>query len=331
MGGIDGQGELERVGIVGTGVIGTLYGWALSEAGVDVTHLVRPGRATGTAKLDLDILDERRGHPKRHRATYAAGVDRNDREARFDLVVVPTGRHDVEEAVSALAPRAGEAVFLILSSNWDGTSTLDRLLPAGGYVLGYPDGGGTILGDGVYWVNLGSEIHLGTVDERAAHALHRISALFQRADIRPGVEPEILHWLWVHNASTVAFQAAFARDLDIRAMLRDRRLMRTTVAATRELLDVCERRGVDVRAYPDVASMRWPTWAVVTFMRILFRTNKSMQRYTAHAGSLGSLREAPDNYDDMLRTARDLGVETRNLWSLGEALHARVRISPTVS
>jgi ketopantoate reductase len=30
--------------IVGSGVIGVIYGWALSQAGEDATHLVRPGR-----------------------------------------------------------------------------------------------------------------------------------------------------------------------------------------------------------------------------------------------------------------------------------------------
>ena len=30
--------------IVGTGVIGVIYGWALTEAGMDVTHFVRKGK-----------------------------------------------------------------------------------------------------------------------------------------------------------------------------------------------------------------------------------------------------------------------------------------------
>jgi 2-dehydropantoate 2-reductase len=52
--------------IVGAGIIGTVYGWALSEAGIDVTHFVRPGRKQllqdGVA---LDVLDERKGHPSK--------------------------------------------------------------------------------------------------------------------------------------------------------------------------------------------------------------------------------------------------------------------------
>jgi 2-dehydropantoate 2-reductase len=30
--------------IIGTGIIGVLYGWALSQAGEDVTHFVRKGK-----------------------------------------------------------------------------------------------------------------------------------------------------------------------------------------------------------------------------------------------------------------------------------------------
>jgi len=51
-----------RVLIVGRGVVGTIYGWAFSLAGIDVTHVVRKEglRTTDT----LDLLDLRVGHPK---------------------------------------------------------------------------------------------------------------------------------------------------------------------------------------------------------------------------------------------------------------------------
>ncbi len=34
-----------RVLVIGAGIIGSIYGWALSESGHDVKHLVRSGRA----------------------------------------------------------------------------------------------------------------------------------------------------------------------------------------------------------------------------------------------------------------------------------------------
>ncbi len=44
--------------VVGSGIIGTIYGWALAEAGVDVTWLVRPGHGAGEELVRLDVLDD---------------------------------------------------------------------------------------------------------------------------------------------------------------------------------------------------------------------------------------------------------------------------------
>ena len=57
--------------IIGTGVIGTIYGWALSESGADVTHLVRKGRKQEYLKgIELDIYDIRENYPENTTAKY---------------------------------------------------------------------------------------------------------------------------------------------------------------------------------------------------------------------------------------------------------------------
>jgi ketopantoate reductase len=310
--------------VVGTGVIGTIYGWALAEAGVDVTHLVRPGKAAQIGdRLRLDVLDERKGHDKQNVTEYAPKVVEALTPADgYELVMVPTNGHQVEVALASVAPRGGEALFLVFTSNWNGTDAIDRLLPRDRYLLGYADGGGTIR-DGLYWTNLGAEVHLGMVEGGSPDALQRVRSLFGWADMRPDVQENILHWLWVHNASTVGFEAGFAKYGEYRRTLNDRALMTTCIEATRELLGLCERRGVDLKRYPEVSFRRWPNWAVIGFMRMLYRTNKSMQRYTAHAASPGAIREAKENYDAMLRTADELHVEMPALRSLGPYLERR--------
>jgi ketopantoate reductase len=271
--------------IVGTGVIGTIYGWALAEAGVEVTHLVRPGRKAQLGEaFRLDLLDERKGHEKENLAEYTPKVvEELSPSDGYDLVILPTNGYQLEEALSSLVPRAGDAIFLPFTSNWDGTAQIDRVLPRDRYVLGYADGGGTIRDDGLYWTNLGAEVHLGIAEGGSPEALRRVRELFEKADMKPDVQEHMLHWLWVHNASTVGFAAGFAKYGDYRRTLRDRVLMKTCVEATRELLALCERRGVDLKEYPEVSFRRWPTWLVIAFMRVLYRTNKSMQRFTAHA------------------------------------------------
>jgi len=54
-----------KILIVGAGIIGTIYGWAFAEAGHEVTHLVRPGRAANYQDgFKIDMYDVRKGHKK---------------------------------------------------------------------------------------------------------------------------------------------------------------------------------------------------------------------------------------------------------------------------
>ncbi len=305
--------------IVGRGVIGTIYGWALSEASVDVTHYVRPGKAKpGRVDIPLDVLDERKGHTPENKTTYSMQcVDSIKPEDGFELIIVPVNVDQLSGALSALVPVSGNAAFLTMTSNWDGTGILDACLPRERYVLGYADGGGTIREDGVYWTNLGADVHLGLNEGGDPQILGKIKSLFERADMKPDIQPDMLHWLWVHNASATGFAAGYACHGKMRDYLKDSNLLKTCIEATRELLNLCEKRGINLKNYPEISFMGWPTWLVMTVMRLMYTTNKSMQRYTAHAASTGSLRETRINYDAMLRTAGEMGIDTPALKKLG--------------
>lgn len=75
-------------------------------------------------------------------------------------------------------------------------------------------------------------------------------------------------------------------------------------------------------AAPRGSFRRWPTWLVIAFMWVLYLTNKSMQRFTAKASSPGAMRDAKENFDAMMRTARELEIQTPSLASLGQYLEA---------
>lgn len=51
-----------RVLVVGAGIIGSIYGWALAESGHEVVHLVRSGRAAILRDgMKLDVFDRCKG------------------------------------------------------------------------------------------------------------------------------------------------------------------------------------------------------------------------------------------------------------------------------
>jgi len=307
--------------IVGTGVIGTIYGWALSQAGIDVTHFVRKGKqALFRDGVALDLLDERKGHVKNNTSRYMLkSVDTFGPSDGFELIFVPTNVHQTEGALQALVPLSGKARFLIFSGNWEGTAFIDRLLPRERYLLGYADGGGTIRNE-VYWTNLGGEVHLGTVDDSQAELLTKLGATFAQADIRTDAQENILHWLWQHVAGVVGFSAGFGKYRDVDRFLKDGDLLRECILSTRELYELCRLRGVDLKKYPETGFLNYPVWLVSMLLRWNFRRNESMQRFTAHAASEGSLHETMVYYASMTKTADELGFAMPHTRTVGAYL-----------
>jgi len=111
--------------IVGTGVIGAIYGWALSHASVDVTHFVRMGKKEQLKDgVTLDLLDERKRHLKYNITKYALEcVEEISPTDDYDLIIVPTNVHQTEDALKTLVPVSGNAIFLrqVLSTSQFGS------------------------------------------------------------------------------------------------------------------------------------------------------------------------------------------------------------------
>lgn len=307
--------------IVGTGVIGVVYGWALHQAGVDVTHYVRPGRSGQFPDgVRLDLLDERKGYaPKAVHPYPIHCVEAISPSDGYELVIISTNGYQVESALAELAPQVGDATFLIFSGNWEGPEAYDAILPRERYLLGYPDGGGTVRA-GVYWTNLGSEVHLGLLEGQSAERLEQVRSLFARADMKTDLQDNILHWLWVHNAGVIGFAAGLAKYHQLQPYLADQALVYRSIRATKELYALCAHRGVGLGKYPETDFMKLPIWLTALLLKWNFNHNESMQRYTAHATSEGSLRETAYFYRQMMNTARELGLAMPEMNSLGSYL-----------
>ena len=311
--------DIMKTLIVGSGVIGVIYGWALSQAGEDVTHLVRQGRKDQFKDgINLDLLDERKGHTKYNIAKYAIKcVEEVSPSDGYELIIVPTSMHQTESALQELVPVSGQAIFLVLSGNWDGTDSIDRLLPRERYLIGYADAGGTIRSDGVYWTNLGAEIHLGEVDGKPSSKLDKVKTLFVHADMKPDIQENIVHWIWQHVAGTVGYAAGFAKHREMAPYLEDKALLRQCTLATLELFKLCQLRGVDLKKFPEASFASFPAWLITLLVRWNIKRQESAQRYTAHAGSENSLQETRAYLDKMVKTADELGFEMPNLRMLG--------------
>ena len=306
--------------IIGTGVIGTIYGWALKEAGVRVTHLVRTARPDLESNgARIDILDERKGFKRYNQTNYKIALtDTLPDSSEFDLVIVPTNWYQTESVLKAVVPKCPDAFYYILTSNWTGTEMIDSIIAKDRYILGYPDGGGTIK-NGVYWTNIGPEIHIAKPGDENKTGFGSVKEVFLKAAIKLDVQDNMLHWLWVHNAGSNAISLAFQKHKNVEKYLMDKKLLKNSFLATRECLDLCEKRGAFSDKYPEISAFKWPMWLLIPMFKFNFRHNESMKRYTAHGESM-PIDDIACNYYDILETAKEFNFEMPYYKALEEIL-----------
>ena len=275
-----------KILMLGAGVIGTVYGYALAQAGNDVTHYVRPGKK---AALDngvrLRLLDGREKKPVDRDVTYQLKVTEtlspND---DYELFIVSVRHYQLDAVLPLLKANLGQADLLFFNGNWAGFEAVDQAFPRSKYLWGFPVAGGGYQGQHLDAALL-DEIRLGEIDGSRTSRLQRISEMFEQAHLKVDTQSNMLHWLWVHFAINcgiigTAFKAGGAPEL-----LNSVPNLRKGILAGREALAVCQARGVDVQAYDDAKAFYQPAWLGAAAVWFMMKTNgparKIMERHTA--------------------------------------------------
>lgn len=319
-----------RVLVVGSGIIGSIYGWALAAGGQQVVHLLRPGRAAALREgLGLDLLDRRKGRKGSFRGVYRL----NATEAlsptdNFELIAVPTKHYTLVPTLEQIVPRAGAADFLLLTQNWCGTSEIDSILPRSRYVYGDAKAGGAFSGNKL--VAALKAIDLGSPEGPPTALAKKVAGLFSSAAIPATLHSDMLHYLWVQYAMTCGPWAALVHAGSFDRMVNDLNAGYAALQAGRECLEVVRKRGVDLSKYPETKPFltdsallkRVTLW----FMRRKFLHDEYIKRCSSHA--LGDPVEVNTFYDDLISTGRQLGVSMPVMGSYGDAIRrfAEIRI-----
>jgi 2-dehydropantoate 2-reductase len=188
-----------KVLVIGRGVVGTIYGWALSKAGIDVTHVVRKEGLPDTDTLDL--LDLRPRYSKNKRVSYApktvAQINPSD---GFELVIVATKHYQAAQAIHQYLPGASGATFLLFTANWDGPGEIDRLLPRSSILWAYAAASGGPDDRGILVATVNPTVRFGMLEGSDPEKFKAVTGLFQRAGFSLDIKPNIIEWLWVHHA-----------------------------------------------------------------------------------------------------------------------------------
>jgi 2-dehydropantoate 2-reductase len=308
-----------KVLVIGTGVIGSIYGYVLARVGHHVSHYVRPGQsARQSSAIQLHLLDGRTAEPMEIEALYPARlVEAFSPNDAYELILVSLKHYDVGAILPQLAVGAGRADVLFFNNWWDDFAAVDSVLP-GRYLWGFPVAGGGWIDDRLDGALLDT-VHLGEIDGTLTPRLANIKALFESAALKVDLEPDILAWLWVHFATEAGLISSAIAAGSVDTMLDDLPRLEAAILAGREGLEICRARGVDVTQVPDAQPFYAPVEAVATGIRDFYATSRPARRILErHTGGA----ELKQIYWDVASTGRDLGVATPRLTALGPDVEA---------
>ena len=312
-----------KILIVGLGSVGAIHGWALSQSGADISHVVRKGSlARYSGGVKMDVLDMRGDLPEHYITSYVPRVVEEPVPGEgYGLVLVATNHLQAASAVGQYRELVPEADFLMFTANWEGTGEIDALLPRSRYLWGFSVSSGGRDRDGVLYANIQKQFRIGEVDGSCTPRLDRIIETFERAGFVPDIKANIIEWQWVHHAinagviGTALYMGGLPEeDTGIEVWM----LM---VRAVKDALAVLEKRGVDVRSYTDTRPffVRDEEEAARRFRQMLL----SMPHYE-RTKTCSHFNTSPEEmkrfYLDVLETGERLGVPMPYLGSLKEGV-----------
>jgi 2-dehydropantoate 2-reductase len=310
-----------KILIIGLGIVGAVHGWALSRAGVDVTHKLRPGK---TSKFDsglaMDILDQREGFPEHQQALYHPRITEDvSASDEYDLVMVPTKQYQAVAAIEGLKDRVPAADFLLFCANWQGPGEIDALLPRARYLWGYSVSSGGVKDDRLL-VTIQPQVRMGELDGARTPRLEAIMDMFGEAGFKADLKPNIIQWLWVHQAIAAGMIGTGLMAGSLMALASDPEMLRFMVLAVREALDVVRQRGVDLADYPDPRPyLETPIEQTVAQWQETFKTEHGQRVIEA-----GHFQHNPEEmrslFLDVYQTGIEIGVDMPHLRTIYEKI-----------
>ena len=300
--------------VIGSGVIGTIYGHVLFEAGNEVTHLLRPGHGAELREgVEIRLLDSRSEGGCETRAWYRPRVvGRLDTTGPYDLILASVRHYQVPELLPILASGAGTAEILFFSNLWTSFEPIEAQLGER-FLWGFPVAGGGFEGSILHAALLG-EVQLGDPSGRSANRVEGVSGLFFECGLHVEVQPDILAWLWAHFAIEGGVIATAIKSGGVVQFLGSVDRIAEAVLAVRDALAVVRARGVDVGALPDAQMFAAPEQMVAQGIKDLYEADRAARRIMErHTGG----EELKRIYADVVATGRELGVGMPVLEPLG--------------
>ena len=232
-----------KILILGRGVIGSQYGWALESAGNKVDFLVRKSSARTYA--DYIMLHTYDGRTRKKVDTrWNINLRKEiDAEENYDLILISVNPEQVKGAVESIAPFAKDATILLMGNY--GGNPLDEisLLPKEQFVVGFPSAGGGITDNELNGIMYGS-IQIGISASKPSAREELVKELFAAAGFKVTMHSDVNSWLWNHYVANAAMETEVLKRGSFEAVVSSRDGLADMMLNIREMVPYLKAKGI---------------------------------------------------------------------------------------
>lgn len=245
-----------RILIVGAGVIGSVYGAWLVQAGHHVSILARGRRLEELREHGLQIEDAATGQAD---TVAVATSDHLAPDDAYDLAIVAVRLEQVDDILPTLAANRAIPTMLFLLNNAFGVQQYTQAIGCDRVVVGFPGIGGAREGSTIrYYVLPQQPTTLSEVGEQITPRLRALGALFTATGHPVEMTRHIDAWLKTHAVFVTCVAAAITQvGGDNARLAQDRQLVATMVQAIREGFRALARQGIHVTPHNLAILFNW--------------------------------------------------------------------------
>ncbi|MFZ5986528.1 MAG: ketopantoate reductase family protein [Bacillota bacterium] len=302
--------------IIGTGVIGSTYGWQLSKAGYNVTLLVKKEVEDlyKNQGITIEFVDKRQKKRIEGKEVLHLNVDSLEGiDDDYDFVFVPVQRQHIIETLKEISGKLQKSTIVIFQNNWKCSEEFEEILQKEQYIYAFPHMvGGTrenrmiktiIFGDG--------NTRIGAVDNSNSDKVNSLYEILKEAGMRPKITENIEHWIISHYIQQSSGIGVFLKYGSPTSVVRSYRRISELIDVAREGLKVCEKRGINARKISPINFLYYPKLLTVPMFKRMFSDDDELFMIEGHMKN--GLKEMVTGYEEVLQEGKELGLKM-NKW-----------------
>jgi 2-dehydropantoate 2-reductase len=310
-----------KILIIGRGVISTQYGWALEQAGNEVTFYVRPGRINQYGDIvNLKILDGRENKKGDlvNKSWKIKMIEELSSNHDFDLIMISVNHNQLSNIINWLEPLVNNSTVLMFNNIIDEPLNSIGSIPKEQVVWGFPGAGGAFINQNTLDGGVMKNIFMGNIDNTTNKNRYDIvTRLFKNAGFGISENKDMRNWLWFHFISNASMMAAASKVGSLNNLFDSTSALKDFALNLRELIPLMRAKGSKVSAITNIA-VNLPAGLVAFAMKLaLAKGNLPREIMRSASGSENLKAESNVIFvRDTLAEARRLGISIPRLEAL---------------